>query len=131
MKPGKPFNFATAAETLLFSLPGNPVSALVGFEVFLRPALRFMLGAMTIDRPRLPVRIDYQVRPSDRIEFQRAIVRISPDAELRAATTGPQSSSRLVSLVGANALIVVPPGSEPLRAGTTLDAILIGPLVAT
>ena len=40
MKPGKPFNFATSGDTLLFSLPGNPVSALVGFEVFIRPALR-------------------------------------------------------------------------------------------
>ena len=45
MKPGKPFNFATSGDTLIFSLPGNPVSALVGFEVFIRPALRSMLGA--------------------------------------------------------------------------------------
>jgi molybdenum cofactor synthesis domain-containing protein len=130
MKPGKPFNFATAADALIFSLPGNPVSALVGFEVFLRPALRAMLGAATIDRPRLPVRFDRAVHPSDRIEFQRAVVRVDQDGELRATSTGPQSSSRLVSLVGANALVVVPPGSQPVPVGTRFDAMLIAPLAA-
>jgi molybdenum cofactor synthesis domain-containing protein len=129
MKPGKPFNFATSGETLIFSLPGNPVSALVGFEVFLRPALKQMLGAAEIDRPRAPVRIDHRVRPSDRIEMQRAVVRVDEDGRLAATTTGAQSSSRLASLVGANALIRVPAGSDELPAGSTLDALLTGHVV--
>jgi molybdopterin molybdotransferase len=129
MKPGKPFNFATAGDTLIFSLPGNPVSALVGFEVFIRPALRSMLGATETDRPRTRVRLDHAVRPSDRIEFQRGIVRVDSDGHLQASTTGPQASSRLASLVGANALIVVPPGADPLPAGSPVEAILVGPLV--
>jgi gephyrin len=129
MKPGKPFNFATSGETLIFSLPGNPVSALVGFEIFIRPALRTMLGATTIDRPRARVRLDHSVRPSDRIEFQRAIARVDAEGHLKASTTGPQASSRLASLVGANALIMVPPGDEPIRAGSHIEAILVGPLV--
>ena len=129
MKPGKPFNFATSGDTLIFSLPGNPVSALVGFEVFLRPALHTMLGATTVDRPRVQVRIDHRLRPSDRIEFQRAVVRVAADGTLQAATTGPQTSSRLVSLVGANALIVVPPGVDALPEGSRVEALLIGPLV--
>ena len=128
MKPGKPFNFATSGETLVFSLPGNPVSALVGFEVFLRPALRAMLGMADIDRPRVQVRLDHSIRSSDRIEFQRAIVRAGSDGALAASTTGPQASSRLVSLVGANALIVVQPGDEPLPKGSRVEAMLIGPL---
>lgn len=128
MKPGKPFNFATAGDTLIFSLPGNPVSALVGFEVFLRPALKEMLGAREIDRPRLQVRIDHDVRPSDRIEYQRAVVRVDERGILAASTTGAQASSRLASLVGANALLVVPAGSEPVPAGSSLDALLIGAL---
>jgi len=128
MKPGKPFNFATSGNTLIFSLPGNPVSALVGFEIFIRPALRTMLAATVIDRPRARVRLDHSVRPSDRIEFQRAISRVDSEGHLRASITGPQASSRLVSLVGANALIVVPPGAEPLRAGSHVEAILVGPL---
>jgi gephyrin len=130
MKPGKPFNFATAGDTLIFSLPGNPVSALVGFEIFIRPALLTMLGAAVIDRPRARVCLDHSVRTSDRIEFQRAIVRVDLESQLRAATTGPQASSRLASLVGANALIVIPAGTEPLHEGSLVEAILVGPLVA-
>lgn len=128
MKPGKPFNFATAGRTLIFSLPGNPVSALVGFEVFLRPALRAMQGATDIDRPRVNVVVDHVVRPSDRIEFQRAVVRFARDGKLMATTTGPQASSRLVSLVGANALIVVPAGTEPFPAGSSYETLLVGPV---
>jgi molybdenum cofactor synthesis domain-containing protein len=131
MKPGKPFNFATAGEALIFSLPGNPVSALVGFEVFIRPALKTMLGAAEIDRPRVSVRIDHGVRPSDRIEMQRAVVRVGADGRLAATTTGPQASSRLASLVGANALMRVPAGSRELPAGSELDALLTGPLVGS
>jgi gephyrin len=129
MKPGKPFNFATSGDTLIFSLPGNPVSALVGFEVFIRPALQSMLGAMEIDRPRTRVRLDHSVQPSDRIEFQRGIVRVDSEGHLNVSTTGPQASSRLASLVGANALIVVPPGADPLLAGSRVEAILVGPLI--
>jgi molybdenum cofactor synthesis domain-containing protein len=130
MKPGKPFNFATASDTLIFSLPGNPVSALVGFEIFIRPALLTMLGAAVIDRPRARICLDHSVQTSDRIEFQRAIVRVDLESQLRAATTGPQASSRLASLVGANALIVIPAGTEPLHEGSLVEAILVGPLVA-
>ena len=127
MKPGKPFNFATAGETLIFSLPGNPVSALVGFEVFLRPALRTMLGATPADRPLARVAIDHAIRPSDRIECQRAVVRVDERGCLSATTTGPQASSRLRSLVGATALLMMPAGAEPLPAGSFVDALLIGP----
>jgi gephyrin len=129
MKPGKPFNFATSGDTLVFSLPGNPVSALVGFELFIRPALRSMLGATEIDRPRTRVWLDHRVQPADRIEYQRGIVRVDSNGHLSASTTGPQASSRLASLVGANALIVVPPGSEPLPEGSRVEAVLVGPLV--
>jgi gephyrin len=130
MKPGKPFNFATSGDTLIFSLPGNPVSALVGFEVFIRPAMRSMLGASAseIDRPRARVQLDHIVEACDRIEFQRVIVRVDSAGQLKASTTGPQASSRLASLVGANALIVVPPGTDPLPAGSHVEAILVGPL---
>jgi molybdopterin biosynthesis enzyme len=69
------------------------------------------------------------VRPSDRIEMQRAVVRVDEDGRLAATTTGAQSSSRLASLVGANALIRVPAGSDELPAGSTLDALLTGHVV--
>ena len=131
MKPGKPFNFATSGDTLVFSLPGNPVSALVSFEVFLRPALRYMLGAKEIDRPRVQVRIAHAVQPSDRIEFQRAVVGVTADGSLEARTTGSQASSRLASLIGANALVVIPPGTDRLAAGSRVDAILVAPIASS
>ena len=61
--------------------------------------------------------------------FQRGIVRVDSGGDLRASTTGSQASSRLASLVGANALIVVPPGAEPLPEGSRVEAILVGALV--
>jgi molybdopterin molybdotransferase len=54
---------------------------------------------------------------------------VDSEGHLRASTTGPQASSRLASLVGANALIVVPPGADTLPAGSRVEAILVGPLV--
>jgi molybdenum cofactor synthesis domain-containing protein len=130
MKPGKPFNFATAGRTLLFGLPGNPVSALVGFEIFIRPALGALLGLREVDRPVIRVRLAQAAQPSDRIEYQRAVVSIDRAGDLMARTTGSQASSRLASLLGANALVIIPPGAEPLAAGTRVDAVLIGPLQA-
>jgi molybdenum cofactor synthesis domain-containing protein len=130
MKPGKPFNFATAGRTLLFGLPGNPVSALVGFEIFIRPALGALLGLREVDRPVIRVRLAQATQPSDRIEYQRAVVSIDRAGDLMARTTGSQASSRLASLLGANALVIIPPGAEPLAAGTRVDAVLIGPLQA-
>ena len=71
-----------------------------------------------MDRPRTRVWLDHDVQPSDRIEFQRGVVRVDSEGHLKASTTGPQASSRLASLVGANALIVVPPGADPIPAGS-------------
>lgn len=127
MKPGKPFTFATAGETLIFSLPGNPVSTIVGFEVFIRPALRWMLGLREVDRPRLIVTLEESVRPSDRIEMQRGVVCVR-DGRVVARPNGPQASSRLSSFVGANALLRIPAGGEKLPPGTEVEALLTGPI---
>ncbi|HEY8446737.1 MAG TPA: gephyrin-like molybdotransferase Glp [Thermomicrobiales bacterium] len=126
MKPGKPLNFATAENTLIFGLPGNPVSALVGFELFIRPALAVLAGRGAADRPRVTVTLAHETPPTDRIEYQRAIVRTDAEGRLVAATTGNQASSRLMSLVGANALLVIPPRQEPYRAGEHVEAIMLG-----
>lgn len=127
MKPGKPLNFATAGPTLFFGLPGNPVSALVSFEIFIRPALRLMTGQPDIDRPCTPVVLSHSTPASDRIEYQRAAVSVGSDGRLTAAVTGAQASSRLASFVGANALLVIPPRSSPFQAGELVDALLLGP----
>ncbi len=129
MKPGKPLHFATVAdEKLIFGLPGNPVSALVGFEIFVRPALLKLAGHRQPTRPRISVELAHPITPGDRPEFQRATVRQGPDGRLVATTTGAQGSSRLASLVGANALLALPARREPFEAGEKVEAILTGAL---
>lgn len=130
MKPGKPLHFAvTSDRTLIFGLPGNPVSALVGFELFVRPALLKLAGHPRPVRPRTPVTLAHAITPGDRPEFQRAIVRQDAEGRLVAVTTGAQSSSRLASLVGANALLILPARHAPFAAGERVEAILTGPVV--
>lgn len=130
MKPGKPLNFATRGSTLFFGLPGNPVSCLVCCELFVRTTIRLMSGATEIDRPIVKARLDANASPSDRIEYQRATVTVSVEGQLRAVSNGEQRSSRLQSFVGANALVVIPPGESRLPAGTVVDALLLAPPIA-
>jgi len=132
LKPGKPFTFATLSvagatggEKLAFGLPGFPVSSLVTFEVFVRPALRKMQGFAALHRPTLPVRLAYDARASaDRTEYQRVTLR-REGRELVAETTGSQSSSRLMSLAGAHALVRIPPGNQGITAGSIVDALIL------
>jgi molybdenum cofactor synthesis domain-containing protein len=126
LKPGKPLNFATRGDSLIFGLPGNPVSSLVTFEVFIRPTVRQMLGAREVDRPRVPVVLQHDVRASDRIEFQRGIVSVNGEGHLVARNSGAQQSSRLASFVGTNALLVIPPRESPYVGGETVQAMMLG-----
>ncbi|MHB0870174.1 MAG: molybdopterin molybdotransferase MoeA [Chloroflexota bacterium] len=128
MKPGKPFTFATVGGKLAFGLPGFPVSSLVTFELFVRPALLRMQGHQEVARPRVEVVLDHDVTPAaDRSEYQRAVVRWE-GGKLRASTTGLQASGRLLSMVGANALLPFVPGQKRL-AGESVTAILTGPIL--
>lgn len=127
-KPGKPLTFVTVGRTLAFGLPGYPVSSLVTFEVFVRPALRRLQGAARVDRPRVVAQLEHDLRPDRvRLEYQRAVVRWH-DGRLIAASTGGQSSSRLMSMVGANALLEIPPGEDIRPAGSPVAALLTGEL---
>jgi molybdenum cofactor synthesis domain-containing protein len=126
LKPGKPFTFATLPDGKLgFGLPGFPVSSLVTFEVFVRPALRKLQGFAHLQRPTLPVRLAYDARATvDRTEYQR--VTLTRDgAQLVAHTTGSQSSSRLMSLAGAHALVRIAPDGEGVKSGTIVEAIIL------
>jgi molybdopterin molybdotransferase len=128
-KPGKPLTFATTSDgKFLFGLPGFPVSSLVTFEVFVRPALLKLQGAKQVLRPRVEVALGHEIRPDPfRVEYQRATVTWE-EHHLLARTTGLQSSSRLMSIVGANALLELQPGTEPLPAGTMVQALLLANL---
>src|SRR5207302_4145251 len=126
LKPGKPFTFATLSDgKLAFGLPGFPVSSLVTFEVFVRPALRRMQGFAGVQRPTLPVRMGYEARAAgDRTEYHRVTLR-RDGGELVAETTGSQSSSRLLSVVGAQALVRIAPGDQGVKAGTVVEAMIL------
>jgi molybdopterin molybdotransferase len=126
LRPGKPFTFATLPESkLAFGLPGFPVSSLVTFEVFVRPALRRMQGHRRLQRPTLPVRLAYDaLAAGDRTEYQRVRLR-REGAELVAETTGSQSSSRLMSMIGADALVRIPPGPEGIPRDSVVEALIL------
>jgi gephyrin len=125
MKPGKPLTFATAGDLMIFGLPGNPAASMVSFELFVRPALLTMMGAKSPLRETTMVALASEIRPSDRIEFQRATITVTPNGRLEAETTGNQISSRLASLLGANGLLIIEPGTEPIPPGEIVPAILI------
>jgi molybdopterin molybdotransferase len=126
LKPGKPFTFATLPDNrLAFGLPGFPVSSLVTFEVFVRPALRKMQGFAQLQRPTLPVRLGYDARATgERTEYQRVTLH-REGGELVAETTGSQSSSRLMSLAGAHALVRIAAGNQAIKAGSIVEAIIL------
>ncbi|MBA2776702.1 MAG: molybdopterin molybdotransferase MoeA [Chloroflexia bacterium] len=126
LKPGKPLNFATSGNALIFGLPGNPVSSLVTFEVLIRPALRQMVGARDVDRPIVPVVLEHDVEASDRVEYQRGIVSVAADGRLIARNTGKQQSSRLASFMGANSILMIPPRESTYGAGETVMAMMLG-----
>ena len=128
-KPGKPLTFATThAGKLAFGLPGFPVSSLVTFEVFVRPALLKLGGSDRYLRPRVEVALGHDVRPDPlRLEYQRATVTWEHGRWV-GRTTGLQSSSRLLSIVGANALLEIEPGNSVLSEGTMVPALLLANL---
>ena len=128
MKPGKPVTFATIQGKPVFSLPGFPVSALVSFKLFVRPALRQMQGDVNWARPRLQVTLAHDIEHDPhRTEYQRAKI-ISEESQFWAHTTGFQGSGRLLSMVGANALLELPPGEGRLPAGVSVTAMVLHPI---
>jgi len=117
VKPGKPAAFGVLGRTLVFGLPGNPVSSLVGCELFVRPAVRALQG----DRQPGPVYHEGRLaravrRNSQRDEFLRARVRMADDGVLLEPVTG-QESHMIVRAAGADALVHAPRGDGELAAG--------------
>ena len=120
MRPGKPLAFGTYRDTPFVGLPGNPVSAFMGFEVFLRPAIYKLAGQMGWERPVLRATLKEMVESDGRESYLRAIIN-REDNRLFARLTGHQGSGNLYSLVQANGLIIVPAGVTSVPAGTQVD----------
>jgi molybdopterin biosynthesis enzyme len=123
VRPGKPFAFATLPprSAPVFGLPGNPVSALVSYELFARPALRLMAGHHSLERPRLPAVAvsDMRRQPDGRLHLVRVTVRTGP-GRLEAWPSGGQGSHQLRALAAANALAFLPDG-DGIAAGERVD----------
>jgi len=128
MKPGKPFSFGMrpgARPAPVFGLPGNPVSTVVAFELFLRPALLAMQGARVLERPQAVVRVAGGYRKqAGRAHYLRAHV-VRHGEQLIAAPHVKQGSAMQSSLVGCNALVVIGAGETELGPGAPAPAILM------
>jgi len=120
MRPGKPLAFGEMRGVPFFGLPGNPVSAFVGFLVFVRPALERLAG-LPGARPRFERAILAEAVESDgRESYLRAITSIEGGRRL-VRLTGPQGSGNLLSFVQANALLIVPSGVKSLPADKEVE----------
>jgi molybdopterin molybdotransferase len=125
VKPGKPIAFAVRGETLVFGLPGNPVSSLVGFELFVRPALLALQGARDARPAYLPGRLGASVRRNEhRDEFLRARTRVEDGSVVLDPLTG-QESHMIVRSAAASALVLVPRGSGVLPDGAQVSYLRI------
>jgi molybdopterin molybdotransferase len=126
MRPGAPLGFGMLNGIPWVGLPGNPVSTLVTFELFVRPAIRRMLGHTRLHRRQVTVTVEERVTIGARLtHFLRAVVSARQDGSLAARLTGPQGSGILTSMSTANALLVVPEDRPEIHAGETATAILL------
>ncbi len=127
MQPGMPQGFGTIGpdSTPVFGLPGNPVSALVSFEVFVRPALRRMLGAEPLERPRVTAVATEALRsPAGKRSFVRVQLAVRKGAYV-VTPVGGAGSHLLAGMARANALAVVPEDVEEIAAGDPVTVVLL------
>ncbi|MBI5235420.1 MAG: molybdopterin molybdotransferase MoeA [Deltaproteobacteria bacterium] len=128
MKPGKPLAFGVIGGKPAFGLPGNPVSSMVAFEQFVRPALLKMSGRLEIERTTLPARLEKDLKiKSGRVNFIRAKMTIDATGLCVTPLAG-QGSALLTTMVSANAYIIVPKESEGLKKG---DMVKVQPFDMT
>lgn len=127
MKPGKPILFAVRDEQLIFGLPGNPVSSMVGFHLFVGPAIRKGMGRSAgWLPPMVAARVAAPMKSKgDRLTYLRVRVR-SEGRELTAHPMKLQGSGVTTSMIGANGLAIVPEGTTLIDEGSQVDVVLIG-----
>jgi molybdopterin molybdotransferase len=123
IKPGKPLAFGKLGDALFFGLPGNPVSSLVTFELFVRPVLRKLAGHQRCLRTQLTVTL---AAPLPHAPGRREFVRASLDDNLYATPTGAQGSHRTSSMVGADVLVIAHEDHGDYPEGADLPALVLG-----
>jgi molybdopterin molybdotransferase len=124
MRPGKPLAFGKYRNIPFIGLPGNPVSAFIGFEVFVRSTLERLGGLLDVDRSKIRVRCEEEILSDGRESYLRAIVH-EKNGQYSARLTGHQGSGNLLSLVQADALLIIPAGVKCVPAGQEVNAWLL------
>ena len=131
IRPAKPFAFGVAGprDTPVFGLPGNPVSSMVSFELFVRPGLRRMMGhpPERLLRPVLAAVADeaFPRRPDGKLHLDRVVATHGHDGRLHVRRSGGQGSHQLRAMALANALALVPDG-DGVAAGGAVDVMVLG-----
>ncbi|MBC6414096.1 MAG: molybdopterin molybdotransferase MoeA [Chromatiales bacterium] len=130
MKPGRPLAFGKIGQKLYFGLPGNPVSVMTTFYIFVQPALKKMSGdnTQTILKIKATVLNDLHKRPG-RTEFQRGKLVMSDDGDLQVSSTGSQGSGILSSVSKADCFIVLSEDTSKVSAGDSVTVIPFGGLI--
>jgi len=125
MKPGKPLVFGTIGNKPVFGLPGNPTSAMISFEQFVRPALLKMMGYSRVFRPLIQAHLAEEVNlVSNRPHLVRCKL-FESEGKMIAVTAGNQSSGALRSMVLADGLMILPPHDRPFAAGERVRVQLL------
>ena len=123
IRPGKPLAFGDIQGIPFFGLPGNPVSAMVTFEVFVRPALAKMSGT-NYTPLTIQATLQNDMKSDGRRTYNRVTIQRDGDSYI-AHTTGIQSSGALMSMVLADGLIIIPEDTTFVPAGTELSVLLL------
>jgi len=122
-KPGRPLAFGHVRHAWFFGLPGNPVSVMTTFHLFVRPALRKIMGETPAPPMLLKARCESRLKKkAGRTEFQRGVL-TSEDGDLRVTKTGPQGSGILTSMSQANCFIILPLESESVAPGDIVTVL--------
>ncbi len=127
VRPGANIAFGSVKGTPWLGLPGNPVSALIGGELFIRPMLRKMSGSSRIfPRPVTAIAATRFKASESMAHLERGILTLAENGELHARSTGPQGSGILSSMAAANALLLIPPG-RTIDLGEIVTALPLDP----
>lgn len=132
IRPAKPFAFGIVNETPVFGYPGNPVSSMVSFELFGRPALRKAMGHTDLDRPiaRAVADDEFRRRSDGKTHFARVVASHGDDGRIHLRSAGGQGSHQLSAMASANALAIIPDG-DGVGSGGDVDVMLLGPLASS
>lgn len=131
IKPGRPTAFGLKGPVPVFSLPGNPVSTMITFEEFVRPALLKMMGHTTVLKPLFKASLQEPVsKKSGRLQLMRVSIELNPAGEMLVASSGDQNTGILRTMVCAQGVALLDADREYFAAGDKIDVHLLGAATA-